>query len=108
MDPRYVKAENKNATFTMAVSDGFQSPSPATTHQLVLEFSAGIAAGSTLTISATAPGASVAAMIDDGTFDAASLAGTSKMLMLSGVLSSLTFTLTGFATGSVSAFYVGY
>lgn len=108
MDVRHINNFNKTTTFTIDVGNDNLPTHPPVNHQITLDFSAGIAAGSTVTVTAKSHYAAVASDIEDATFDAEALAGTSKILTLTGIVQRFTVTLSGFATGSVSALYVGW
>ena len=78
-------------------------------HQISLAFSAACNSGMTLTVTATPYGTTLTDSVDGGTLDCYALRGTQKTLVLqASVLESLTFTIAGRTTGSVSLVYLGY
>lgn len=103
------QALNQTATFTISVPQLAADKCPNINHALSLAFSGTVNAGATAVVSARCFGAPAAEAVDGGSLDAYALRGTTKTVQLAGVmLESLTVTISGLTTGTVSGYYCGF
>jgi hypothetical protein len=106
---KHKTAIEQTSTFTINIPTCSAERVPNTNHQLTLEFSNDVAAGATAVVSTTPYGCPMSEAVSGGSLDAYALAGSSKTVLIQGLLlTSLTVTLAGFSAGDVSAYYTGY
>lgn len=106
---KQLKQTAKTATFYFDIPVCSANKVPNVNHQVSLDFSAGVSAGSTAVVGVTPLGCSKSETLTDGSLDAYALTGSQKTITLQGLLvSRITVTLSGFSSGSVTGYYTGY